>query len=68
MAFTFLRAEQPPPAAFAMADHKELTLPPPPAASPASPAPVVEPLDAPAPAAKPKIIFVAKLSILLFMG
>ena len=32
-----------------MADHEESALPPPPAAAPAAPAPVVEPLDIPAP-------------------
>lgn len=72
-AFKFLRAEQPPPASFAMADHEEPALPPPPAAAPAAPnpavpAPVVEPLDVPAPAAEPEVIFVVTLSILLSVG
>ena len=44
-----------------MADHEELALPPLPAAAttapnPAAPAPVVEPLDVPAPAAEPEVI------------
>ena len=40
MAFKFLRSEQSPPAAFAMADHEEPALPPPPPAAPAAPAPL----------------------------
>ena len=58
---------------FAIADHEEPALTPPPAASlaapnPAAPAPVVEPLDAPAPAAEPEVIFVVILSISLCVG
>ena len=73
MAFKFRRAKQPPPAAFAMADHKEPVLKPPPAATPAAPnpaapAPVVEPLDVPPPVAEPEVIFVVTLSILLCVG
>ena len=72
-AFKFLRAEQLPPALFAMADHEELALPPPPAAAltapnPAVPALVVEPLDVSAPAAEPEVIFVVTLSILFSVG
>ena len=56
-----------------MADHEEPALPPPPAAAPAAPnpaapAPVVEPLDVPATAAEPEVIFVVTLSILLCVG
>ena len=53
-----------------MADHEESALPPPPAAAPnpAAPAPVVEPLDVPAPAAEPEVIFAVTLSILLCVG
>ena len=44
-----------------MADHEELALPPLPAAAtaapnPAAPAPVVQPLDVPTPAAEPEVI------------
>lgn len=50
-----------------MADHEEPALPPQPAAAPAAPnpaapAPVLEPLDVPAPAAEIEVIFVVKLS------
>ena len=56
-----------------MADHEEPALPPPSAAVPAAlnpavPAPVVEPLDVPAAAAEPEVIFVVTLSILLCVG
>ena len=71
MALKFRRAKQPPPAAFAMADHEEPALKPPPAAAPANPAapaPVVEPLDVPAPVAEPEVIFVVALSLLLCAG
>ena len=56
-----------------MADHEEPALPPPPAAAPAAPnlaapATVVEPLDVPALAAEPEVIFVDRLSILLCVG
>ena len=56
-----------------MADHEEPVLPPLPSAAPAAPnpaapAPVVEPLDVPAPAAEPEVIFVVTLSILLCVG
>ena len=57
-----------------MADQaEEPALPPPPAAAsaapnPAAPAPVVEPLDVPAHAAEPEVIFVVTLSILLCVG
>ena len=56
-----------------MADHEEPALPPLPAAvpaapNPAAPAPVEEPLDVPAPAAAPEVIFVVTLSILLCVG
>ena len=56
-----------------MADHEEPALPPPPAATPAAPNPaasaaVVEPLDVPALAAEPEVIFVVTLSILLCVG
>lgn len=72
-AFKFIRAEQPQQASFAMGDHEEPALPPPPTAAPAAPnpavpAPVVEPLDVPAPAAEPELIFVVTLSILLSVG
>ena len=55
-----------------MADHKEPALSPLPAAAPAAlnpaaPAPVVEPLDVPAPAAEREVIFVV-MSILLCVG
>ena len=58
---------------FAIADHEEPALTPPSAASlaapnPAAPAPVVEPLDVPAPAAEPEVIFVVILSISLCVG
>ena len=68
MAFKFLRSEQPPPAAFAMADHEEPALPPPPPAAPAAPARVVEPLDVSAPAAEPEVIYIVSLSILHCVG
>ena len=67
-AFKFLRAEQPPPASFAMVDHKEPALPPPPAAAPAAPATVVELLDVPALTAEPEVIFIVTLSVLLSVG
>ena len=72
-AFKVLRAEQPPPASFAMAHHEEPALPPPPAAAPAAPnpvvpAPVVDPLDVPATAAEREVIFVVTLPILLSVG
>ena len=56
-----------------MADHEEPALPPPPAAAPAllnpaALAPVVEPLDIPAPAAEHEVNFVVTLSILLRVG
>ena len=62
-----------PPASFAMADHEEPALPQPPAAAPAAsntavPAPVVEPLDVPAPTAKREVIFIVTLAILLSVG
>ena len=56
-----------------MADHEEPALPPLPVAAPAAPnpavpAPVVEPLDVPAHAPEPEVIFVVALSILLCVG
>ena len=68
--FKFLRAAQPPPASFAMAEREEPASPLPPAAAPAAtnpavPAPVVEPLDVPAPAAEPEVIFIVRLPVLL---
>ena len=68
--FKFLRAAQPPPASFVMAEREEPALPLPPAAAPAAPnpavlAPVLEPLDVPAPVAEPEVIFIVRLPILL---
>ena len=56
-----------------MADHEELALPPPLTAALAAPnlavpAPVVEPLDVPTPAAEPEVIFIVRLPILLSVG
>ena len=67
-AFKFLRAEQPPPASFVTTNNR-LCRPPPPAAAqaapnPAVPAPFVEPLDVPAPATEPEVIFIVTLSLL----
>ena len=50
-----------------MADHEEPALPLPSAAAPAAPVPVMESLDARAPAAEPEVIFIVT-SILLFVG
>ena len=56
-----------------MAEREEPALRPPPAAAPAAPNPavsalVVEPLDVPAPAAEPEVIFIVRLPNVLSVG
>ena len=72
-AFKFLRAKQPPPASFAMADHEEPALPPQPttaraAPNPAVPVSAVEPLDVPTRVTESEVTSMVTLSILLSVG